>query len=305
MKNRRQRIGALISMAGLVTISVSLLAGPSLADVPQDNSCNGAWGGSPLSSLAITTVPPDGALVVAGQEIVVSATWDPGDWVSLDKILDCVRIGSTIVPALSDQEKPTANDGAYVHTFTIPADTSVGSTVCVRTRLSGQPAESNVSTQKGNTACFNVVAASVGGGSTTDTDVGTSGSTTTTTVVTGGSTTNTTVVTGGSTTNVGGATETSGSSGTGGSNTATAPGGATTEVAGSQAQQPQDDGGAEVLGLHLDQPEVAGAGDAAPANLARTGSSTPVILMLAGLALVLGGLATGLGAPASRQTITA
>lgn len=299
MKHRRPRIGAVISMAGLVTMAVSLLAGPSLAEAPQDNSCNGAFGGSPLSSLAIITVPDDGAQVVPGQEIVVSATWNPADWQSLDKILDCVRIGSTIVIALSEQEKPTLNDGTFVDTFTIPTDTSPGSTVCVRTRLSGQPAGSNVSTQKGNDACFAVVAASVEGGSTTSTTVGSGGSTTSTTVGTGGSTTDP-GGTGGSTTP-----ETSGSGGTGGSNTATTPGGATTEVAGSQAQRPQDDGGVEVLGNLLERAEGAGAGDAAPTNLARTGSSTPVLLMLAGMTLLLGGLAIGLGAPSSRRMVTA
>ena len=143
MKNVRQRIGAGIAATGLLTMALTVLAGPSLAAAGDDDACPGAFNGNPASSLAITANVvggddlSDGDDVPAGSTIHIRATWTTGDWQSVVKVLDCVRVDGEDQPALSIEEKPTDNDGVFDHTFDVPD--SPGSALCVRSRLSGVP----------------------------------------------------------------------------------------------------------------------------------------------------------------------
>ena len=51
---------------------------------------------------------------MAGDVIDVHLTWDPADWNDTwVKVLNCVSVDGKVVPQLSDEERPSPNDGAY------------------------------------------------------------------------------------------------------------------------------------------------------------------------------------------------
>jgi hypothetical protein len=245
----RQRIGAAVATAGLVAIGAALTAGASYAEVPDGGACNGSFQGTPPGSLELTTVPPSGSNVKTGDLISVTATWDTGDWESLDKADICVTVGGELDLALSDIEKPADNDGSYQHAFTIPAETAVDTEVCIRAQVHGIPGASEVSTQKSNVACFTVF------------DPGTTTTTAPTTTTTTAPTTTTTTAPTTTTTTAPSTTVT------------TAP----PSVLGEQLQNPAVD------------PQVVGT------ELPRTGGGSRSLVLLAGWALLLGGLALAFG----------
>ena len=93
----------------------------------------------PRGDLHKVTDPPDGSIVVPGQKVTVTITWDVADWedTALHKVLDCVAIDGTIVPDLQGGESPTDNDGTFVHEFTVPDDVPDGAQICDQAMLSG------------------------------------------------------------------------------------------------------------------------------------------------------------------------
>ncbi|HEX7166768.1 MAG TPA: DUF5979 domain-containing protein [Acidimicrobiales bacterium] len=154
----KRRAGALLVVLGFITAIVGVFALPASA-APEDTECAGAFSGNPESSLALTSDPAGGSFVEAGDEIDVTATWDTADWVGteLDKLLGCVRINGTLIDSLTQEEKPVANSGTFeFDTITVPSDVEDGDQICMRARLSGQPAEGNESTQKSNVVCWSV-----------------------------------------------------------------------------------------------------------------------------------------------------
>lgn len=276
----RQRIGAGIAGAGLVSMAIGALATPSVADPIDNGACNGAFNGNPEGTLAISTDPAAGSDIFAGGTVTVTATWATTDWNGLNQLFDCVELDGVLAEGLSDQEKPPVNDGSYVHQFTVPADTAPDTEVCVRARLSGQPVnppgnEEPVTTQKSNTACIRVQAAPTTTTAPPTTTTSAPQTTTTTTVQTTTSTTAlqaTVTTTPQTTATTGPAAEVAGNNAS------------NTSVAGNQVAT---GGNAEVLGNQLEALDT----------LPRTGTSTPVLLFLAGLALLLGGAAVGFGKP--------
>ncbi|HEV8571615.1 MAG TPA: DUF11 domain-containing protein [Actinomycetota bacterium] len=130
---------------------------------PPAISCNGAFSGRPEGSLAKTATRdgqslPDGSVIEAGDVIVFTITWATSDWEGeeLDKVLDCVQVNGQDAPQLSVEEKPTANDGVFIHQLTVPENLESGDVLCDRARLSGDPSGDNQSTQKSNSLCFTV-----------------------------------------------------------------------------------------------------------------------------------------------------
>ncbi len=299
MNGLRRRVGTAIATVGLLTIGLGLAAAPSYA--ANDDAlggCNGVWNGNPDGSLAITSDPAAGTAVNPGDEIEVTATWDTDEFANetLDKVDACVTIdGDNVGEPVSGLEKPSDNDGIYVYTFTVPADAPFGEdVVCVRVGAHGQPAGSNPSTQKSNSACWDVEAAQTGGG-------GNTGGGNTGGGDTGGSNTGSGNTTGGITTQVEGATQTQ--TPTGGSSSEVlgigfdaAPTGASTANTNTQAtNQTTTSGSGEAASPSASVlPVTSGA---SPEALASTGSATQALVLLAGLALLLGGLAVSFSAP--------
>lgn len=144
----------------LVVLPVLLLPSAARADAPNPSACRGLYHGDPPGSLAITSTPPSGAVLRPGDTVEVTATWDTTDWPRpvLHKVLDCVLVDGEVDYGLSQQEKPTDNDGLYRHSFTVPARPA--GRICDRVRLSGRLVEDGPHVvQKSNTICFTVAAA--------------------------------------------------------------------------------------------------------------------------------------------------
>jgi len=250
----RRRIGVgcvVLGAASLLGAWIPL--GVASADTPTNGACNGAFTGTPPGSLAKATNPTAGSTVVAGQNIAVTVTWSITDWTDamLNQIHDCVQINGTDIAALNAEEKPTNNDGSWTTSYAIPSDAVAGDTVCDRASLSGNPSPGNESTQKSNKVCFTVANATT---TTTARATTTSSATTSTTA---GATTTTSA----------------------GATTTTAAQGPTTTVS--------------VLGVTVTNGPTTSttATKVLGAQLARTGRNVKGLLLMAGLAFLLGGLA--------------
>lgn len=145
---------AFLAVASIAVFQVQLAVGLS-ASAATNDSCNGAFQGSPAGSLALSAVPGPGT-IAAGQTITVTATWNTTDWTSLDQFSDCFTVNGALDPSLTLEDKPPANDGYDQRSVDVPKSLADGDTFCVRARLSGQPASGNTSTQKSNTLCWTV-----------------------------------------------------------------------------------------------------------------------------------------------------
>jgi len=143
---------SMIVAGGLAFAGVLLPFTAASATPPTNSACNGAFNGDPAGSLVKHIDAGD--TVVGGQVIHVTVTWDTEDWSSdqLDDVHDCVVIGDTLVDGLTDEEKPTANDGVWTTSYTVPADLATGTVICDRVRLSGPGRD----TEKSNVVCSTV-----------------------------------------------------------------------------------------------------------------------------------------------------
>ncbi|HYH51515.1 MAG TPA: hypothetical protein VEG38_18370 [Acidimicrobiia bacterium] len=155
---RRALMGA--TAFSVVVLPVVLLPSAARADAPNPSACRSLYHGTPPGSLTITTDPPSGAVLHPGDTVEVTATWDTSDWPRpvLHKVLDCVLVDGEVDYGLSQQEKPTDNDGLYRYRFTVP--TRPAARICDRVRLSGRLVEDGPHVvQKSNTICFPVAGA--------------------------------------------------------------------------------------------------------------------------------------------------
>jgi uncharacterized repeat protein (TIGR01451 family)/fimbrial isopeptide formation D2 family protein len=153
----RARNRAFVVLLAL-TLGVIQLQLVTAGSASASSACNGAFQGSPPGTLAIHGVPTT-PTIQPGQSITFTATWDPADWSGLDAYYNCWQLNGSELGSLELEEKPPANDGTVVQTVTVPNSASDGDVICVRTRLSGQPASGNTTTQKSNKLCWTVNAA--------------------------------------------------------------------------------------------------------------------------------------------------
>jgi fimbrial isopeptide formation D2 family protein/uncharacterized repeat protein (TIGR01451 family) len=137
----------------VLTLSVIQLQLVTAGSASATSACNGAFQGSLSGTLAITSSVAAGQSVQPGQSIVVTATWDPDDWNGVDAYNNCWQLNGDALASLELEAKPPANDGSMVQTVTVP-NVSDGDTMCVRSRLSGQPRGGNATTQKSNHLCW-------------------------------------------------------------------------------------------------------------------------------------------------------
>lgn len=155
---RRAFMGA--TACSLIVLPVLLLPSAARADSPNPSACSGLYHGDPPGSLAMTTAPPSGTVLRPGDTVEVTATWNTAEWPRpvLHKVLDCLLVDGEVDYGLSNQEKPTDNDGLYRYSFTVPARPVAR--ICDRVRLSGRLVEGGpLVVQKSNTICFSVAGA--------------------------------------------------------------------------------------------------------------------------------------------------
>jgi hypothetical protein len=127
--------------------------GDAAADC-RDAIGNTAPGGS--RGLKLTASVPNQATVAPGEDITVRLTWNPTDWSDrdLDMALACVRVKGGLDDAMSREERPSANDGAYEYRIHVPDNIKPGCDICVQGFLAGTAADGGPEQVGSNEQCF-------------------------------------------------------------------------------------------------------------------------------------------------------
>jgi hypothetical protein len=107
---------------------------------------------------------PGPGTAVAGDVIGVNLRWDPTDFddsagVMIEKVLNCVSINGTPVPELTDEERPTLNDGAYDREFVVPQNVESGLLLCEQGFVYGNLSRGGYSQISSPRVCFTTEAA--------------------------------------------------------------------------------------------------------------------------------------------------
>ena len=114
----------------------------------------------PIGGVDNVTSPGPGR-AVAGDVIDVNLSWDPADWNDtwVEKVLDCVAVDGTAVPELSDEERPSPNDGAYSRGLSVPVDIGAGHLLCEQGFVYGVLSRGGYSQTSSPRVCFTTEAA--------------------------------------------------------------------------------------------------------------------------------------------------
>jgi hypothetical protein len=133
-------------------------AGESRRQGEELYGCDRTFGRPPEGHLAKHTDPGPGRDVQPGDAIDVSITWEPGDWSSdeLHKVLDCVAVDGRLVRSLQAGESPTANDGRFARSYTVPPDAPDGARICDQAMLSGRSPRGDYDRQISDQVCHTV-----------------------------------------------------------------------------------------------------------------------------------------------------
>jgi hypothetical protein len=94
----------------------------------------------PEGGARLTTDPPQGAPLRAGQTVSVTLRWDQAAFAGQDlrRAAHCVvTVDGRLRLELSGVEAPSANDGVYRASFTVPADLAPGECLCILGIASG------------------------------------------------------------------------------------------------------------------------------------------------------------------------
>lgn len=166
-RSSTSRKWALFAVVALVALQGQLLLVPS---AQAATFCNGTFNGNPAGVLDMSATRggsnlPNGASIAAGDTINLTTTWNVGDWNAISKVLNCFELNGVDLDALDVQEKPSANDGIFTYSVTVPASVTSGDSFCVRGDLAGNPSAGGTGTFKSNILCWTV------GGTTTNPDV--------------------------------------------------------------------------------------------------------------------------------------
>jgi LPXTG cell wall anchor motif len=116
-----------------------------------DNASPGGSGG-----LKLTANVPDRATVAPGQDVTVRLTWNPKDWSGkdLDMALACVRVKGGLDSKMSNEERPSANDGSYEYRLHVPDNIKPGCDICVQGFLAGATGDGGSEQVGSNEQCF-------------------------------------------------------------------------------------------------------------------------------------------------------
>jgi len=114
----------------------------------------------PIGGVENVTSPGPGR-AVAGDVIDVHLTWDPADWDDtwVEKVLDCVSVDGKPVPELTDEERPSPNDGAYDRELNVPDNMGAGHLLCEQGFVFGVLSRGGYSQTSSPRVCFTTEAA--------------------------------------------------------------------------------------------------------------------------------------------------
>src|SRR5438067_4704214 len=122
---------ALFAGGGAVLAATDQTPGPTPGSPEQmsyfADTCRQELQRPPIGGVENVTSPGPGR-AVAGDVIDVHLSWDPADWNDtwVEKVLDCVAVDGKPVPELSDEERPSPNDGSYERDLPVPGDIGAG-----------------------------------------------------------------------------------------------------------------------------------------------------------------------------------
>lgn len=123
------------------------------------DTCPEVLSGAPTRDLKMGTVPSAGSGVRGGDVITVTLRWNPETFggPAVHKVLDCVTVNGDFAPELSLQERDAPNDGRFERHLTVPAHVPVGARICDRGFVSGGGSGTSFEREKSNDTCFTVV----------------------------------------------------------------------------------------------------------------------------------------------------
>jgi len=166
----RRALGRIVVVSALGAAAFVGSAGIGLAATPQSpgptpgspeqmayfaDTCRHELQRPPIGGVENVTSPGPGR-AVAGDVIDVNLTWDPADWNDtwVEKVLNCVSVDGKPVPELSDEERPSPNDGSYERELNVPADIGAGHLLCEQGFVYGVLSRGGYSQTSSPRVCF-------------------------------------------------------------------------------------------------------------------------------------------------------
>lgn len=166
----RRGLGRIVVVSALAAAAFAGSTGVGLAATPQTpgpepgspaqmayfaDTCRHELQRPPIGGVDNVTSPGPGR-AVAGDVIDVNLTWDPADWNDtwVEKVLNCVSVDGKPVPELSDEERPSPNDGSYERELAVPADIGAGHLLCEQGFVYGVLSRGGYSQTSSPRVCF-------------------------------------------------------------------------------------------------------------------------------------------------------
>jgi len=171
----RRALGRVVGLSALAAVGLFATGGVALAVTPQtpgpvpgspeqmsyfSDTCRQELQRPPIGGVDNVTSPGPGP-AVAGDVIDVHLGWDPADWNDtwVEKVLDCVSIDGKVAPELTDEERPSPNDGAYDRQLDVPVDMAPGHLLCEQGFVFGVLSRGGYSLTSSPRVCFTTEAA--------------------------------------------------------------------------------------------------------------------------------------------------
>jgi len=171
----RRALGRVVVASGLGLVGLFGSGGAALAATPQTpgpppgspeqmayfaDTCRHELQRPPVGGVENVTSPGPGR-AVAGDLIDVNLSWDPADWNDtwVEKVLNCVSVDGKAVPELSDEERPSPNDGSYGRELNVPVDIGAGHLLCEQGFVYGVLSRGGYSLTSSPRVCFTTEAA--------------------------------------------------------------------------------------------------------------------------------------------------
>ncbi len=153
--------------AAAVLTSAAVLASSGLAAAKGDDpladlngiastveACGLLLGDDPFAQAA-----PEGK-VAPGDPFAVDVTWGRGWDAAPVEVVGCTAVDGRYLAVASTRVRQTANDGLYVHEFSVPEGAQDGSTICEEAVVIGHSSAGAPRAERSGADCFTVVAAS-------------------------------------------------------------------------------------------------------------------------------------------------
>ena len=171
----RGALGRVAVLSAVGAVAFLALGGTGLAATPQTpgptpgspeqmayfaDTCRQELQRPPIGGVENVTSPGPGR-IVAGDAVDINLTWDPADWNDtwVEKVLDCVSLDGKPVPELTDEERPSPNDGAYARELAVPNDIGSGHLLCEQGFVYGVLSRGGYSRTSSPRVCFTTEAA--------------------------------------------------------------------------------------------------------------------------------------------------